>query len=295
MKKRIIILLIFLAFPFQVLASTNTCTRTSDNLYVPDKIKYNSSMEHNVLTTPCVDASEKIYDFADLFTAEEEVSLYNKTIDFINETGFDLAIVTTNQNQKETAMEYADDFYDYNNFTKNGILFLIDMDTREYYFSTTGEAIFYFDDYRTESILDILYYDIVSSNYNEAANSFISEAQKYYNTGIITSKYTIDSNGKIVRKTPWILFFIISLNVALIITMILKGKNKKVKHSNDANNYLNGDLKITKREDKFLFRDTQKNYSPQSDGSSSSGGSHGGFSSHSGSSGISHGGGGRKF
>ena len=294
-KKILLMLLIFFSFPFQVFASVNTCTRTSDNLYVPAKIKYNSNMKDNVLSTPCVDASEKIYDFADLFTDTEEISLYNKVNEFIQETNLDLGIVTINDNPKESAMEFADDFYDYNDFTKNGLLFLIDMDTREYYFSTTGEAIFYFDDYRVENTLDALYDDMVNANYKEAANSFIDEALNSYNLGIITSKYTFDSNGKIVRKTPWIIFGMISLVVAFIVTMILKGRNKKIKISTDADEYLNGELRLTRVEDHFLFRNTQRIYSPiSSDGSSGSHGG-GGSSSHSGSSGASHGGGGRRF
>jgi len=291
--KKLLLIFILLCVPFQVFASTNTCTRTSDNLYVPDKVNYKSSMKDNVMSTPCIDANEKVYDFADLFTYDEEVSLYNHINSYIEKTGFDMAIVTTNYNDKGSAMEYADDFYDYNDFSKNGILFLIDMDTREYYISTTGEVIFYFDDYRIESVLDVLEYDMRSGNYNLAANRFVEEALNYFDLGIVTSKYAIDENGKIVRKTPWLVIGIISLFVAFIVTMVLKGRNKKIKISNDADKYLNGDLNLTRREDNFIRRNTQRIYSPIS--TSSSGGSGGGFSSHSGSSGISHGGGGRGF
>ena len=292
MKKILCLLIICCCIPFYVFASTDTCVRTSDNLMVPDKVEYKDSMEYYVMSTVCVNASEKVYDFADLFSLDEELSLYNSINSFIEKTGYDMAIVTVNYNNKESAMEYADDFYDYNDFSKNGILFLIDMDTREYYISTSGEVIFYFDDYRIESVLDVLEYDIGSGNYIGAANSFVDEVIYYNDLGIVTSKYAIDKNGKIVRKTPWLLFIIISLVVGVIVTLILKGRNKKIKISKDADKYLNGDLKVTRREDRFLFRDTKRIYSPIS---SSSGGSGGGFSSHSGSSGISHGGGGRKF
>ena len=294
MKKILLILLIFILFPFNVVASVNTCTRTSDNLYVPDKIKYKSSMESSVLSTPCVDANEKIYDFADLFSNEEEINLYNEVTDFINKTGLDLGIVTINVNSKGSAMVFADDFYDYNDFGRHGILLLIDMDTREYYFSTTGNAIFYFDDYRVDAVLDAMEYDMINGNYNNAALAFIDIIEYYYNAGIITNKYTIDSSGKIVRKTPWILITIISLSVAFIITTILKGRNKKIKVVNHANEYINGKLKLTKKNEIFLYKTTDRHYSPISDSSSGSSGG-GGFSSHSGSSGSSHGGGGRSF
>lgn len=291
MKNKFFLILILLCLPIGVFASVDTCTRTDDNLYVPDKIKYKSSMKDNILSTPCVNASEKVYDFANLFEESDEDLIYNQITNFINETGLDMAIVTTNYNSKMSVMEYADDFYDYNDFSRDGILFLIDMDTREYYVSTTGKAMFYFDDNRIDYILDNLYSDMVDGDYKSAVLGVISDAKGYYDSGVITNKYTFDSNGKIVRKTPWLVLVGISLGVSFIAVMILRGKNKKVKISKDADKYLKGTLTLTKKEDRFLFRNTQKIYSPISD----SGGSSGGFSSHSGSSGVSHGGGGRSF
>lgn len=291
MKNKFFLILILLCLPIGVFASVDTCTRTDDNLYVPDKIKYKSSMKDNILSTPCVNASEKVYDFANLFEESDEDLIYNQITNFINDTGLDMAIVTTNYNSKMSVMEYADDFYDYNDFSRDGILFLIDMDTREYYVSTTGKAMFYFDDNRIDYILDNLYSDMVNGDYKSAVLGVISDAKGYYDSGVITNKYTFDSNGKIVRKTPWLVLVGISLGVSFIVVMILRGKNKKVKISKDADKYLKGTLTLTKKEDRFLFRNTQKIYSPISD----SGGSSGGFSSHSGSSGVSHGGGGRSF
>ena len=297
MKRLLLILLII--FPMNVFASTNTCTRTVDNLYVPDKIKYKSSMESNVLSTPCVDASEKVYDFADILNSDEEVNIYNEVMSFINRTGLDLGVVTINVNSKDVvysdkAMVFADDFYDYNDFSRHGILLLIDMDTRKYYFSTTGNAIFYFSDYRVDSVLDSMEYYMKNGNYNSAILEFIEKMEYYYDAGIITDKYKIDSNGRIVKKTPWLIITMISLVVAFVVTNVLKGRNKKVKVVNHANEYVNGKLNLTKKNETFLYKTTDKYYSPVSD-SSSSGSSGGGFSSHSGSSGSSHGGGGRSF
>lgn len=296
MKRLLLILLII--FPLNVFASINTCTRTTDNLHVPNKIKYKDSMKNSVLSTPCVDAKEKVYDFADILSYEEEINIYNEVMSFINKTGLDLGIVTIDTNSKDVplsdrAMVFADDFYDYNDFSRHGILLLIDMDTREYYFSTTGNAIFYFSDYRIDAVLDSMEYDMINGNYNNAILEFIEEIDYYYNSGLATNQYTIDSSGKIVRKTPWILLIIISLIVAIIVTNILKGRNKKIKAVNHANNYVKGKLKITKKNATFLYKTTNSYYSPRSDDSSS--GSSGGFSSHSGSSGVSHGGGGRRF
>ena len=86
-------------------------------------------------TTPTVDASEKVYDFAELRSDSEEKSIYNEITGLIDEYNLDAAVVTINYNNKSSAKSYAEDFYDYNDFgvgsTKDGLIFLIDMDNRE--------------------------------------------------------------------------------------------------------------------------------------------------------------------
>jgi uncharacterized protein len=298
MKKKIILfillLTIFIINPCHINASTNTFGRTEDNLGVPDKIDYKDSMYNNVILTPLVDASEKVYDFADILTESEEEAIYNEVTDFINTTNLDLAIVTINYNTKRSTMEYADDFYDYNDFQIDGLVFVIDMDNREFYISTAGIAILYYDNNRVENILSSQDYYMINGMYKDSIDILITNLLSYYNNGYSNSsnKYTID-NGVLVYKTPYLVLLLISLIVAGIITFILAKRNKQVKLSNESSMYLakNG-KKITNTETKFIDSHTSSHYRPISDnsggGSSSSG-------SHSGSSGMSHGGGGHKF
>lgn len=166
MKKFKYLLLIVILFGFCIIpvsASTNTFTRTEDNLLVSPDITVTSQNLDNILGTPAVDASEKVYDFAELLTPSEEEQIYNRVQKFINKTNLDLAVVTINDNNKFSAMEYADDFYDYNDFGTDseysGVLFLVDMDTREIYMSTTGKAISMYSDYRIDMTLDAIYQD----------------------------------------------------------------------------------------------------------------------------------------
>lgn len=294
MKKiYLIIILTLFMFPLTIRASTNTCTRDENNLNIPDKIKYNTNMKHNILTTPCVDATEKVYDFADLLTDYEEQSLYEIITEFINHTNLDFAIVTINENPKNSPQQYADDFYDYNAFTPDGLVFLIDMSIREFYISTTGQAILYYDDYRINSLLDTSYNSMHIGDYQEAISLFIKQAQLYYDKGVVNAKYTITENGQIVRKTPWLILILISLIPTIAITLQLALRNKKVKLATNADKYLEeAKVNITKREDRLINSHTTSVYIPpaSSSGSGSSGGSF-----HSGSSGTSHSGGGRRF
>ena len=81
MRKVCYLLLIVILFSFCIVpvsASTNTFSRTEDNLLVSSDITVTSQNIDNILNTPAVDASEKVYDFAELLTLSEEEKLYHQ-------------------------------------------------------------------------------------------------------------------------------------------------------------------------------------------------------------------------
>lgn len=294
MKKIFVLLISLFLLVLPVYASTNTYSRTTTDLKVPKKIKYKSSMEHNVLLTPSVNANEKIYDFAKLLTEEEEKQLYDKVKEFIANTNLDLAIVTINTNVKDSTQEYADDFYDYNDFSIDGLAFVIDMQNRIFYISTAGKAMLYYDDYRIEYILSALDQEMYNHEYFNACNTLISQLTEYYNNGFSDNadKYVVIGT-QIYRKTPYLLLSIIAVVSATIGTLILALRNKKIKLATNSNDYFdNKSFEITKDTKEFISSNTSRVYIPPAD-SGGGGSSGGGF--HSGSSGASHGGGGHRF
>ena len=294
MKKIFVLFISLFLLVLPVYASTNTYSRTTTDLKVPKKIKYKSSMEHNVLLTPSVNANEKIYDFAELLTEEEEKQLYDKVKEFIANTNLDLAIVTINTNVKDSTQEYADDFYDYNDFSIDGLAFVIDMQNRIFYISTAGKAMLYYDDYRIEYILSALDQEMYNHEYFNACNTLISQLTEYYNHGFSDNadKYVVIGT-QIYRKTPYLLLSIIAVVSATIGTLILALRNKKIKLATNSNDYFdNKSFEITKDNKEFISSNTSRVYIPPAD-SGGGGSSGGGF--HSGSSGASHGGGGHRF
>ena len=294
MKKIFVLFISLFLLVLPVYASTNTYSRTTTDLKVPQKIKYKSSMEHNVLLTPSVNANEKIYDFAELLTEEEEKQLYDKVKEFIANTNLDLAIVTINTHVKDSTQEYADDFYDYNDFSIDGLAFVIDMQNRIFYISTAGKAMLYYDDYRIEYILSALDQEMYNHEYFNACNTLISQLTEYYNHGFSDNadKYVVIGT-QIYRKTPYLLLSIIAVVSATIGTLILALRNKKIKLATNSNDYFdNKSFEITKDTKEFISSNTSRVYIPPAD-SGGGGSSGGGF--HSGSSGASHGGGGHRF
>ena len=314
MKKKFINLTLILFFTIvislniKVFASTKTTPRTEDNLMIRDSITVTNTVKKAALATPKVDETEKVYDFANLLTDEEEQKLFKEITEYIQTYNMDMVVVTIDKNNKSSAMDYADDFYDYNNFGKgstyDGILFLIDMDTRNMWISTTGEAIRIYSDARIDSILDSTYNYIKIPNYYKCASAFVSRAFSYAKSGVPSSNKNtyINENGEYIVNSEEeanigveyaIGALVISTISSLIFIAIASAKHKTIKKATQAKQYLvNGSFNLTEKEDRFVSSHTTKHYNPPS---SSSGSSGGGSSTHFSSSGSCHGGGGRSF
>ena len=121
----VIIVLSFFAFQLPVYAMPTSYTRTTSDLRLPDDVTPTSDILDKVLRTPSVDAKEKVYDFADLLTDAEESKIYIQLNEYIQNTGLDAAIVTTDNLNGFEINEYTYNFYDYNDFKASGVAFVI--------------------------------------------------------------------------------------------------------------------------------------------------------------------------
>ena len=310
MKKtfKIIFTIILLFSINNIYASTKLLERNESNHYGINKdIDINDEMLEYIKNTKYVNANEKIYDFSDILTDEEEKELYNKVQQFIEKTNMDLVILTDNVPYEDDSENdyYAVDFYDFNDFGRNtdtydGVIFFRNTYPEDRYYGIymTGNAKLYFTNDRNDITLDNIYDYISSDQYLEGINLFIDEFLKYYEEGIPSdySNSYIDDNGNLVYVKkyypPIVLAGIISLIVSIITISIMIKKNKMVYTAKEANEYLdNESIKYIRKDSHLESTHTTRHYNPPSDSGSSSGG--GSSHSFSGSSGIGHSGGGR--
>lgn len=306
MKKRllIILLLFVLVTPTIVFASTNTLER-DETLNVWDEID-KSKYKNDILNTPRVDEKEKVYDFADLFTEEEEKYLFDRIQNYIEKYKMDLVVVTIDKNNKISTERYGEDFFIFNYFgfedkKRTGSLFIIDMDQRNYHLVTSGSMLLYIDDNRVDDILDAVFDDVKNGKYYSAAATVV-EKLNYYGKNVPSSNahVIIGPDGTPYKqKSPSIfLSFIIATVVAGFVVIINISKHKGIKIAENANEYLDSSKSdVYKKTDKLISTHTSVTTIPKDPPSSSGGGSHhiGGTSFHSGGGGHSFGGGGRHF
>ena len=273
MKKIFIFISLFiLCLCFDVSASTRVNTRTEANYLVPADVQVVQSNKQAILSTPAVDATEKIYDFADLLTPGEEEALYKHVKHFIDKTKIDYVIVTISKNNKGSSMAYTKDFYNYNDFGNDGIILLIDREYKGIYMTTNGRAIELFPDSRMEPILKNTFNLTKEKKYFEACKSFTTSISEFVKIGIVTDdeevvKVSKDGTVKVSKSLHLVGVSVFALVGTLIIVGILVLSSRMVKKATTANDYLNKDtMKIIDISEMFLGTRTFK--APLSGGSS---------------------------
>ncbi len=250
-----------------------------------------------------------VYDHADILSVQEEEYLKNMLSEREEQWNMNFVVVTTDDAECKSAMEYADDFYDAKfpeDSEEDGILYLIDMDNREIYLSTCGKAIRYLTDDRIDRILDEAYEYVAEGDYYGTFVTFIEETEGYLIKGIPSDQYNYDVNtGEIdyYQEPMRITFgeFLFALIGALVpagLTIgIIKAKYQLKFEDFHYDAYTDSDIQLSVKSDHLINKFVTHRRIPRNDGSSgrSSGGGGSRSSVHSSSSGRSHGGGGRKF
>ena len=310
MKKLLIFILLFFV-SINVYASTKTYDRENLEHFGVNK-KWNiddADMLYYIKKTPAVDASEKVYDFCDILSDDEEKEIYNKIGEYKNKTGFDLVYLSYDLKYKNDLEndDFAADFYDFNDFgidkeLYDGVIFFRNCNSYPYYVILSfGNAQLYYNTERINNILDYIYNDMITRNYMSGFNKLESQLMEYYNFGKYSPDAYVDNNSYIRyhdEYEPVYNFPLVSIIIAFVITLIFvnyhKKKNFMIMKEYKADGYIDKpSIRFTKRENKFIRSATTSHYISSSSGSSFSGG--GSHSSHSsgGHSGGGHSGGGR--
>lgn len=266
-----------------------------------------------VWAVPAVDPAQRIYDYADLLTDEEEASLKEQASSIAEEYEMDVAIVLTDKIEGLSSAAYADDFYDYNDFGcgegDDGLLMLVNMADREIWITTYGTAISYFPDDKIDDITESVAMYLGDGAYYKASKIFLSETEDTVRkdpTGTTTDFQVEPSAVKPAppqtAKERWSeLLGMATMGatvIASIVTSIVIASHGKLSSGGKPTAAYVGDsrLHLTNRRDIFINSTMKRTKIPKDPPSGSSGGGSRGVSTtHTSSSGRAHGGGGRKF
>ena len=105
-----------------------------------------------IFVLPVSAASPRLADEADLLSDTECAAIEKQLDELSAQYGLDVVIVTTQSTGSSTPMEYADDYFDYNDYAPDGVLLLVSMEESDWWISTTGYGIQAFTDAGIEYI-----------------------------------------------------------------------------------------------------------------------------------------------
>ncbi len=240
MKKILNILCVILVcFFFQqvdVYANVKTFDRTEQNLLVPDNVVVTDENKKAILDTPAVDVGDKIYDFGNILTKDEEKKLLSNVLEFINKTDIDLVFLTTRDTNFYSVEDYAYQFYDYNSFKKDGIIFLILVgEKNQIFMGTSGNINKYYSSERINQILEYVIKYIDKKDYYKGLDIYTKIIDGFYN---IDNKVevNIENNGKVVIKFLWIdilIFTIAGTFIIVFFTLHFVNKRKNIQFNRE--------------------------------------------------------------
>lgn len=266
-------------------------------------------------------SAHNVKDESGYLDAEEEGRIQAEIEKAVQAYDLDIVIVITDDTEGKSSRDFADDYYDYNDYgvgsDASGLLLLINMGQREIWISTTGKAIDIFTDSRIENMLDEIAPRLTEGNHFDACMAFISEVKRYAQSGVPQDQHRIDEDDphqEYIPQTPsapagsspgyWQravnlmtipMVYIIAVAVSLIATIIASAGNKGKLTVSGHTYEQSGSFHLTEKRDDFIHQ-TVTRVRIADNSSNKSGGSSGSRSSvHRSSSGRSHGGGGRSF
>ena len=261
---------------------------------------------------PVFAAEQRIFDYADLLSDEEEQEVEMWAAEMQQTWNMDLAFLTTDDTEGKSVQQYGSEFYVEQNLglgeNYDGVIFVLDMGGREGQIITCGKAIDIYTDY----YIDVMWNDMVGflsdGEYFDAfftlyadLHHYAAEYEKYQaDPDSYLSDYSKEQKMKGILGAAGV-SAVFALVIAGISVLSMVKSCKNVKPYTDGRAYLkeNG-YKLSVNRDTFAHTRTSMMPIPRDDdhhhgGGFRGGGSWGGGSSTFSGGGRSFGGGGGKF
>lgn len=239
----------------------------------------------------------RLVDDAGLLNSEESADVQDKLDEISEKWQFDIVIVTVNSLNGKSAMEYADDYFDYNGYgygdNKDGVLLLVAMNDREWHISTSGFGITAFTDAGIDYMSTEIKSSLTSGDYAKAFDRYVGLCNKYLNKAQNGKPYDEGNLPlEVFNGIRLLIAICIGLAAACVPAMYKKSLLKSVRGQAMADTYMtDAGLKLNFKRDQFINRTVTSRVIAKD----KNGGPGGGSSTHTGSSGGGHGGRGGSF
>ena len=141
-----------------------------------------------------IDNTQFVYDYADVFTDEEELKLQELCETTGEELKLDLVVVTTNEAGGKSSELYANDFFDdggygYEGEYGSGVLFLLDFDNNNMWVSASDMASIYIGSDDFDTILDAIEKKTDKKDYYASAKAFVETVEDIVEDNMSDSEF----------------------------------------------------------------------------------------------------------
>lgn len=291
--------------------NAETAPVSDTNITDTAQINWGSETDEGIYTAEIGGNIALLHDLDDSLTQSEEEKAAARIAEAVKYTDFSICVVITDNIGEDKSdrevIDYADVYYEnYCGINTDGILLLLNNDTKYDWISTSGNCIDMFY-YNIDPIFDNIYDYIVDGEFDRAIINFCSSVEYYSNQDYVYySDYGDDYSGfsdeygdYYINDISWHFFgfmYILpfAVIVIIIVIVILKSvikSNYTIKKNKNAQPYqLKNSLSFSQKSDTYIRTYTTRTRVS----SSSSSGRSGGGRSHRSSGGGRHGGGGRR-
>ena len=230
------------------------------------------------------DPAEFIMDYAGIMTSEKARELEHRAMTLGETYGCGVYVLTVNSMGGQQSRDFAKDFYLENDLGlgdfRNGILFLVAMETRDYVTVTYGRdteapseygiGILAFTDAGIMELEDDVVYYLSEGDYDEAFETYVSTCEEYL------SYYQANGEGKEPGASAADLIMLAialgaALLIALVVCLVLLSQMKTAKSAREASDYISGEgLELTGQRDQYTHTTRQQHKIEKSSGSGGS-------------------------
>ncbi len=208
-----------------------------------------------------------IDDEADLLTQSEEAELLKVIQEYEENYDFSVTFVTRSQIGSVDALDYTDD-YEFVDDNANGLVFLIDMGSREYVTSTRNLAETIFNEAAFDEVDEEVAAYLSDGEYYKAFEKHLEitgDVISAYNNGEAykpTFNFFEEAGEVLIKGLPVGIVF--SLFVAFVVNLSFKKEmNTAVKNTNASLYIQPGSFDLKGKSDRFLVQNTSRVAKPQ--------------------------------
>lgn len=236
--------------------------------------------------------NELCLDTSGAISEDQRMSLNEELEEISERQECEVIICAVDDFQGKTSTEYADDFFDLNNYGygsgKDGIILLINTESRDWAISTHGYGITAFTDAGQEYIIEQIKPELGEDDFAAAFSQFAVLCDDFLTQAHTGEPY---DNGNLPEKEKSmnliidiVIGIVIGFAIAFIIVSRDKAGLKTVRREAAARNYMRqGSLKLSVQHEQFMHRHVERHKKPDepsgsSTHTSSSGEIHGGSS-----------------